>query len=218
MSIGLLENYIENDLLEEVKTLLTNEPKLALQATSHQLSPLLLACFYQKTEIAATIANFVPKLNIFEACALNKVEEVAELLKATPKLLDSYSDDGFTPIYLACHFNSEAVALYLLKAGADVNLPSQNGFNVFPIHAAVSSGNATLTAKLLDLGAYPNVCQRSGVSPLHTAAQMGNIEVIIALLEHGAEVRLKTEQQQTPSDLAFSKGFKEIAEILRDDD
>ena len=71
---------------------------------------------------------------------------------------------------------------------------------------------------LLEAGAYPNVCQKSGVAPLHTAAQLGNIELIILLLEHGAEVGLRMEGGKLPADLAADKGFVEIAEILRPED
>lgn len=218
MDISHLESYIENNQLQEVIALLKEKPALATQTTSHQVSPLLLACYYKKFDIANAVSEFLPQINIFDACAVGKFEDVTLLIFKQPDLINKYSIDGFTPLGLATYFNHEEIAKFLLLKGADVNLPSKNGYNVFPIHSAVANNNLEVSKTLLDAGAYPNVCQKSGVAPLHTAAQAGNIELIIALLEHGAEVTLRMEGGKLPSDLAAEKGFTEIAEILRDDD
>lgn len=218
MDITQLENYIENNQLDEIVALLSQKPHLATQNTSHQISPMLLACYYKKMDIANAIAEFMPSLNIFDACAIGKFDDLTLLIFKNPKMVNEYSIDGFTPLGLACYFDHEEIARFLVLKGAEVNLPSKNGFNVFPIHSAVANNNYNITKLLLDAGAYPNVCQKSGVAPLHSAAQLGNIELIILLLEHGAEVTLRMEGGKLPADLAEEKGFLEIAEILRDDD
>lgn len=218
MDITQLETYIENGQLDEIVALLSQKPQLATQITSHQISPMLLACYYKKMDIANAIAEFMPELNIFDACAIGKFDDVTLLIFKNPRLVNEYSADGFTPLGLACYFNHEEIARFLVLKGADVNLPSKNGFNVFPIHSAVANNNYNIAKLLLDAKAYPNVCQKSGVAPLHSAAQLGNIEMIILLLEHGAEVTLRMEGGKLPADLAAEKGFHEIAEILRDDD
>jgi ankyrin repeat protein len=218
MDITQLETYIENNQLEEIVALLSQKPQLATQITSHQISPMLLACYYKKMDIAGAIAEFMPELNIFDACAIGKFDDVTLLVFKNPRIVNEYSVDGFTPLGLACYFGHEEIARFLVLKGADVNLQSKNGFNVFPIHSAVAANNYNITKVLLDAGAYPNVCQKSGVAPLHSAAQLGNIEMIILLLEHGAEVSLRMEGGKLPADLAAEKGFHEIAEILRDDD
>lgn len=218
MDITHLETLIENDNLDELIALLSTHPNLASQTTSHQISPILLACYYKKPQMAKAIAEFVTELSIFDACAIGKFDDVTLLVFKDPQLVNSFSVDGFTPLGLASYFGHEDIARFLILKGADVNVPSKNGFNVFPIHSAVAAGNFNITHMLLEAGAYPNVCQRSGVAPLHTAAQLGDIELIILLLEHGAEVSLRMEGGKLPSDLAAEKGFSEIAEILRDDD
>ncbi len=218
MDISQLETLIENNQVEEIIKLLSQKPELANQATSHQISPILLACYYQKHDLANKISKFVTALNIFDACAIGKSDEVALLISKDPSLITSYSVDGFTPLGLACYFAHEEISKFLVSKGAEVNLPSKNGFNVFPIHSAVAANSFNLTKMLLEAGAYPNVCQKSGVAPLHTAAQLGNIEMIILLLEYGAEVTLRMEGGKLPSDLAANKGFTEIAEILRPED
>jgi ankyrin repeat protein len=217
MNIHALETYIESNQFDELIALLTLKPELANQTTSHQISPLLLACYYQKFEIANAIAEFVSELSIFDACAIGKFDEVTLLVVKKPELVNEYSIDGFTPLGLACYFNHEEIVRFLVLKGAEINLPSKNGFNVFPIHSAVTNNNYAITKILLDAGAYPNVCQKSGVAPLHGASQLGNIELIILLLEHGADVGLRMEGGKLPADLAADKGFNEIAEILRED-
>jgi ankyrin repeat protein len=218
MDITHLETLIENDQLDEIIALLSQKPQLASQTTSHQISPILLACYYKKPIIANAIAEFVTELSIFDACAIGKFDDLTLLVFKDPAIVNSFSIDGFTPLGLACYFGHEDIARFLVLKGAEVNVPSNNGFNVFPIHSAVAADNFNITKMLLDAGAYPNVCQKSGVAPLHTAAQLGDIELIILLLEHGAEVSLRMEGGKLPADLAAEKGFKEIAEILSDED
>ncbi|RNL56604.1 ankyrin repeat domain-containing protein [Pedobacter jejuensis] len=217
MDIINLEKEIEAGNLDAVKEILIQNPELANTDTSHRISPLLLACYYKKPEIANLIAEFVGQLTIFEACAAGKLDAATLLIFQNPNWLNKFSEDGFTPLALACYFGHENIASFLIEKGAEVNLASKNGFNVFPIHSSVAANNIKITKMLLDNGAYPNVCQKAGLAPLHTAAQLGNIELIILLLEHGAEVGLRMEGGKLPADLAAEKGFNEIAEILREE-
>lgn len=217
MNIAQLEQQIEAGDLKAVKEILVENPKLANVNTSHNISPLLLACYYKKQEIADLIAEFTDNLTLFEACAVGKFDAATLLIFQNPEAVNEFSEDGFTPLGLACYFGHEDLARFLVLKGADVNLASKNGFNVFPIHSAVAANNINITKMLLDAGAYPNVCQKAGLAPLHTAAQLGNIELIILLLEHGAEVSLRMEGGKLPADLAEEKGYNEIADILRED-
>ena len=218
MSIAQLEEQIEKGDFQAVKEILLQNPQLANTNTSHHISPLLLACYYKKQQIANLILEFTDNLTLFEACAVGKFDTASLLIFQNPGSINTYSEDGFTPLGLACYFGHEELARFLVMKGADVNIASKNGFNVFPIHSAVAANNIKISKMLLNAGAYPNVCQKAGMAPLHTAAQLGNIELIILLLEHGAEVGLRMEGGKLPADLAAEKGFNEIAEILREDD
>lgn len=217
MSIAQLEEQIEKGDFQAVKEILLQNPQLANTNTSHHTSPLLLACYYKKQQIANLILEFTDDLTLFEACAVGKFDTASLLIFQNPGSINTYSEDGFTPLGLACYFGHEELARFLVMKGADVNIASKNGFNVFPIHSAVAANNIKISKMLLNAGAYPNVCQKAGMVPLHTAAQLGNIELIILLLEHGAEVGLRMEGGKLPADLAAEKGFNEIAEILRED-
>lgn len=210
-----LETLIETGSRQDIFDLLTKDPTLASKDTSHGISPILLACYYKKPEVASLIANFSNQITLFEACALGRQEETDLLTQKDPAAINSYSKDGFTALGLAAYFGYEEIAKLLISRGADVNIPANNGFNVFPIHSAVASGNHAITKLLIQAGANINVTQQAGFTPLHAAAQLGDIELIILLLEHAAEVDIRMEGGKLPADLARERGFDEIAEILK---
>jgi len=214
MSQDLLEEYIQNGNAIELNALLKVKPNLAIQRMSQNISAIMLCCYYKKPELAEIILKYIPKLNIFESAALGKSNLVSESLQEQPDLINEFSEDGFTPLYLAAYFGNEDVTRNLLINGADPNIPSRNGYHVYPIHSAVAANYNMVAKMLIEAGANINVVQKSGETPLHAAAQNGNIELLIILLEAGANVNAKTEDGKTPAEKAFEKGFKEIAKIL----
>ncbi len=214
MSLELLEEHIHNGNSEELRSLLQSQPNLAAATTSSNVSPLMLACYYKKPEIVEEIIKHLPNITFFEAVAAGKFNDVAHQYSQNQGLIEEYSNDGFTALGLASYFGHEDITRYLLLKGADPNIPSDNGFRVFPIHSAAAANNNPIAKMLLEAGAQVNVTQKSGVSPLHSAAHSGNIELLILLLEAGADVTLQTENGQRASDMASEKGFTEIARIL----
>ncbi len=216
MSLDKLEHYIQTTDLKALGELLDTDKTLATTVTSHHVSPLMLACYYKKPSVIALLLNYVDDLTMFEAAAVGKFDVLAHLVYTHPEQVNAFSDDGFTPLGLACYFGHPQVASYLVLKGADVNVPSNNGFSVYPIHSAVAANNTEICHILLDHGAQVNVKQKSGVTPLHSAAQNGNLEILIMLLEHGAMVNTRMEGGKLPADLAAEKGFTDIAAILTD--
>jgi ankyrin repeat protein len=214
MEQSYLEELIINNDEAGVRELLANDSSILTKPTSQGVSPLMLSCYFKKPAITNAIIDFTENLNLFEATAAGKFDEVAHLIFKFPNDINNYSDDGFTALGLACFFGQEEVARYLVLKGADVNLSSNNGYNVYPLHAAIAGNFKEIVKMLLDNDADVNVYQASSISPLHLAAQQGNIDIIIALLEKGANVNAKMEGGKSPSDLAKEKGFLEIAEIL----
>lgn len=214
MSLALLEEYIETGNARALNDLLAAQPALATTQTSHRVSPVMLSCYYKKPEISAVLLQYAGELSIFEAAAVGKFDEVAHLLYENPDLINTYSEDGFTPLGLAAYFGHEDITRYLLLKGADANIASRNGYNVYPLHSAVAADYTMIAKMLMEAGAQVNVTQMSGVTPLHSAAQNGNIELLIVLLEAGALVHVRMEGGKTPANLAAEKGFTEIARIL----
>ena len=216
MSLDKLEHYIQTADLKSLGELLERDRALATATTSHNVSPLMLACYYKKPSVISLLFNYIDEINLFEASASGKFDVVAHLIYTHPEMVNEFSPDGFTPLGLACYFGHPQIASYLVLKGADVNIPSDNGFSVYPIHSAVAANQTEIARMLLDHGAQVNVKQKSGVTPLHSAAQNGNLELLIMLLEHGALVNIRMEGGKLPADLAAEKGFADIAAILTD--
>jgi ankyrin repeat protein len=214
MEQSYLEELIINNDEVAIRELLAKDSSILLKTTSQGVSPLMLSCYFNKPTITNAIIDFLENLTLFEAAAAGKFDEVAHLVFKFPSTINDYSEDGFTALGLACFFGNEEVARYLVLKGADVNLVSNNGYHVAPLHSAIAGNFTSIAKMLLENDANVNVFQTSGTSPLHLAAQHGNIEVIIALLEKGADVNVRMEGGKLPSDLAKDKGFLEIAEIL----
>ncbi|MGB4399570.1 MAG: ankyrin repeat domain-containing protein [Daejeonella sp.] len=214
MDQDLLEEYIQKGNSAELDAILTANPKLASLKTSHQVSPLMLCCYYKQAALAEIILKHLENLTFFEAAALGKSDFVEQALNANEDLVNQFSDDGFTPLGLASYFGNEDVVRLLLLKGAEPNVPSQNGYNVYPLHSAVASNYAMIAKMLMEAGADVNVVQMSGATPLHSAAQNGNIDLLIVLLEGGANVNARTEDGKTAADKASEKGYGDIAKIL----
>ena len=215
MSLTVLEEYIETGNYQDLDLLLSKSPELVKENTSHDISPLLLACYYHKTQIVQVILKYIKSITIHEACAVGLTEQVQFMLEQKPEVINELSSHGFYPLGIDAHFGQEEIVRILLLQHANPNAASKNGYQVFPIHAALSGQHDRIVKQLIEAGAEVNVLQSSRTSPLHLAAQQGNIDLIIVLLEHGADISVRNEFGQTAADLASEKGFHEIAEILK---
>lgn len=215
MNLNRLEEYIETGNHHDLDVLLRTHPELLRDQTSHNISPLLLACYYHKEQVIKTILTHLSAITIHESCAVGLVQQVETMLLQKPEVIDEFSTHGFTPLGIATHFGREKIVRTLLSKGADPNISSQNGYHVSPLHAALTAGHDTIGKMLIEAGANVNVIQHASITPLHIAAQQGNIDMIIILLESGADISVKTDAGMTASDLAFEKGHKELSEILR---
>lgn len=214
MSAQMLEEYIETGNHHDLEILLRNSPHLLRENTSQHISPLLLACYYHKENVIKTILGHLTTITIHEAAAIGLTTHVEAMLKQRPDVIDEISSHGFTPLGIATHFGKDEVVRLLLTKKADPNIPSQNGYQIYPLHTALTGQYDGISKMLIEAGADINVVQNANITPLHLAAQQGNIDLIIILLENGADITVQTSTGQTASDLAMEKGHREIAEIL----
>src|ERR1700749_4193177 len=112
MSLEQLEEYITTGDVIGLNVLLTQNPKLAKGATSHNVSPLMLSCYYKKPEVTALLLKYVDDISLFEAAAAGKFDVVAHLLYQHPDAVNDFADDRSTPLGLACYFGQFEVARY----------------------------------------------------------------------------------------------------------
>jgi ankyrin repeat protein len=214
MSLEKLEHYITIADLDSLDALLMQNPVLAKGPTSHHVSPLMLSCYFKKPDVTSIILKYLDEINLFEASAAGRFDVVANLVYNHPGAINFYAEDGFTSLGLACYLGHYEIAQYLVLKGADVNMPSNNGFNVYPLHSAAAGNYTQIARMLIENNALINMKQQAGATALHSAAQNGNIDLLILLLEHGADVTARMEGGKLPADLAREKGYIEIAEAL----
>ena len=131
-----------------------------------------------------------PELDVFEASAVGRVDQLQELLDGDPSLANAWAEDGFQPLGLASFFGHVEGARLLVERGADVNSASRNDMKVAPLHSAAAEKDPEtryeLATVLLEHGADPNARQQDDFTPLMAADQQGDARLRELLVEHGA--------------------------------
>jgi uncharacterized protein len=212
MTTEFFEAIRQGDKREVERRLLLN-PTL-IHARENGLSPILVAAYHHKPEIASFLADKTVGLTIFEAAATGKVNNIIRLLARDPELVNAYSEDGFQPLGLACFFGHLDSAEYLMRAGAPVNAQSRNRLKAAPIQSATAAKHHKIVKMLLERGADPNVREQKGYTPLHAAAQNGDEEMIRILLFGGADLTIKGRDGRTPMDVAIEEGHEKATLLL----
>ena len=69
--------------------------------------------------------------------------------------------------------------------------------------------------RLLGNNADPNACDdHAKVSPLHYAAQGGSLEIFKVLVAAGADINAKTEEGDTPLDVAILHKHDDVIDFI----
>lgn len=211
-----LFSAIDNNQTDTVRGLLSADPSLVDARNASGLSAVLYATYAGRNEIAKILIDRGSRLNIFEAAATGSQERLEQLLHNDPARLNSFSDDGWTPLHLAVFFGRVNTTHVLLAAGADLNAVSHTEERVTPLHSALANPhNAALAQVLIDAGADISVTQLRGYTPLHYAAANGLDAIVRRLLEQGADRSVCDKAGNSAGDLAEEKGHHALADLLR---
>ncbi len=189
-------------------TLLESDPA-QMGVSENGVTPILLAAYYGKPEIARLLVERGAPVSFFEACALGDFARVQQMLDEDPHLLYGRSADGFPALGLAIYFLHPHIARFLIERGADVNEPAQNAQKVAPVHAAAAVEDRETMRLLLERGADVNARQQMDYTPLHGAASRGDVEMAKLLIEFGADVNARSSDGMTAEDVArkYGKGW-----------
>jgi ankyrin repeat protein len=206
---------IKHGDLGEVKSLLSLNYGLIYER-DNGLSPVIVAVYSQEQQITDFLIDKAGSLNIFEAAATGKINQIARHLARDPMLVNSYSCDGYHPLGLACYFGHYETAEYLIKAGAVVNSPSRNLLGASPILSAATAGHVKIAKLLLRYNANPNARENNGFTPLHAAAQNGDTDMIRLLLFNGADMTICDNQGKLPIDLAIQGKHTEAVAVFKE--
>lgn len=193
---------------KRVASLIDTDPDV-VSAGENGVTPLMLAIYLGKSEIARILADRSPSLSFPEVCALGDFARARQMLASDASLLDTRSADGFPPLGLAIFFRHGELARWLIEQGADVDAAAENAQRVAPLHAAAAVCDRETARLLLARGADPHAKQQLDYTPLHGAASRGDVELAKMLLAHGADLAAKGTDGKTPADIAEKYGHPE---------
>ncbi len=129
-------------------------------------------------------------MDVLEAAALGELDTLQALLDADPDAVNTWSEDGFTPLHYAAFFGHERAARLLVERGADLEAVSTNAEfapQARPLHSAVAGRTAAVARCLVEAGADVNARQHMDFTALMGAEQNGDAELAAFLRAHGAE-------------------------------
>jgi ankyrin repeat protein len=213
--VAELNDAVRSGDAERLTSILRRHPSL-VDGIDRGLSPLALAIYSGREDVAHQLIKQGAHVDIFMAAALGEAERVGALLNEEPELIVSYSEDGWTPLHLAAFFGREEVARMLLRRHAQVNLHSRSPEGNTPLHAAVAGKQPALVGLLLEHGADVDAADSLGWTPLNHAAHEGVAEIVESLLRHGADPTIPSDDGRTPLETALSEGHPELVRYFED--
>ncbi|MGA2879703.1 MAG: ankyrin repeat domain-containing protein [Bryobacteraceae bacterium] len=198
----------------KVDELLRVDASLLAAKDEKGLGAYTAAKYSGRNDVAAMLLEKGVDLDVFAACMAGAQERALELIRENPELVKAYSNDGWTPLHLACFFGQPGVVDALIEKGADVRARSTNPMQNTPLHAAAAGRSKEAVRVLLEHGADVNARQEGGWTALHAASQNGDVEMVRLLIAGGADVQIRAENQQNAMDLALTKGHQAVVEVL----
>ena len=153
--------YKPDTVLDALRILIENEPKLLKCADKHGQTSLMWAVANGYEAIVKYLINagaIIDDKTILIAIEVGKLDMVKVLIENKPALLEFADEYGQTPLFWAAANGHEAIVSYLISKGANLHVKTND----------------------------PNNDKRNGRTPLDWAIKRGHIGVIKLLLKIGA--------------------------------
>jgi ankyrin repeat protein len=150
---------------------------------------------------------------LMRAVKSNNVAQVAKLIEQGAEV--SRADaNGDSPLIMAAYKGYTEIVKLLLEAGADV-AALDPGMKATALHAAAYAGHVEAARLLIAHGIDINAQgPYNGNTALHDAIWQNNIEAARVIIESGADVSLRSNQGETPLEMARARHRPEIVALL----
>jgi ankyrin repeat protein len=142
----------------------------------------------------------------FDAVRAGDAAKVAQMIDASPALLNVVDENGLGAFTVARYSRQSAIAQLLLERGARLDINA----------AAMAGAEDRLLALLAEDRARVAEYSHDGWTPLHLAAFFGHQGSVEILLAHGSDVhaRSRNAMQNTPLHAAASGRHRDVIAVL----
>jgi ankyrin repeat protein len=126
--------------------------------------------------------------------------------------VNTYNEDGATPLIFAISYNQPDAVNTLLKYSPHLDDITTNSETALMI--AVKNNYPDIAEALIRAGAEIDFTDYHGTTPLHYASLYGYLEMVDILLYYDAQVDAKTDEGITPLHAATWAGNIDVADLL----
>ncbi len=213
--IELLKMHLQNKEVEKIISFIEENPEVLNVKDENGSSGLMIIAYSGLEKAFERAIDLKKTFSFHEAVVCGKINIVKDYLdKPDFDLMNTHSNDGFTPLSLAGFFNRTEIAKSLIELGADSNLSATNPSKVNALHSAIAKENFELCKLLIENGANVNAVQMQNVTALHSAVHRGNLDLTKLLVENNASIPAKMDNGDTALIIANREGHQEIAKYL----
>jgi hypothetical protein len=149
--------------------------------------------------------------DLWESIRSGHVADVEALIENDPKVLDSRTSSGSTPLHVAVASGNVDLTKLFIEYGVHPDAKDNYGWN--PLHLAVERGNITVIKTLIEAGASVDAQTIDGSTAYSLATEAGKIQAADLLLARGASAapshfpKLKGEYFGQPNPGAKAESF-----------
>ena len=142
-----------------------------------------------------------------------EVNNEAQVLDSLYALLSKKKPKaGMDPMCHACKMGHHHVVQKIIRAGADLDQPHNQGSTA--LYIASYAGHLSVVQELLDHDADIDLATDNGCTPLYVGCQNGHLPVVLELLERCADMEQANDNGATPLYICCQRGHLRVVKEL----
>ncbi|WP_395064499.1 ankyrin repeat domain-containing protein [Flavobacterium sp.] len=155
---------------------------------------------------------FSQQKSCFDVARKGTLQEIKSMFTANSKIIDSINDRKSSMLILACYYNNNEVAKFLIENKVDLNYVSDSGTALM---ACIVKGNNEMAKYIIEKKANINLTDANGTTALIYAVNFKNIEMIKLLLDNKADKTKTDKNGKTAFEYAAFSNEQQIINLLK---